>query len=71
MKSRTYFAYRYDSGDKQNHDAVVVIESMTPHYQSKARLLKEVKRCGNLIYQLVKDFYDFIPRGPIATKEGL
>ena len=71
MKARTYFGYRYDSCNKQDHHAVIVIESMSAHYKSKKELRKEIERCGNLIYHLVRDFYDFIPRGIIATKEGL
>ena len=71
MKARTYFAYRYDSRNKQHHQAVLVIESMKPKYKSKAILRKEVERCANLIYHLIKDFYEYIPRSPIAAKEGL
>ena len=71
MKARTCFAYRYDSCNKQDHHAVIVIESMSAHYKSKQELRKEIQKCGNLVYHLIKDFYDFIPRAPIATKEGL
>ena len=71
MKACTYFAYRFSSLDKQDHKAIVVLESMNPNYKSEEELKREFRRCNDFVYRLVRDFYDYIPRGPIAEKEGL
>ena len=71
MYPRVILGYRISNHDCSDHNAIVVVESTNKKNADKDRILTVLERNRECLYELIKDFHDFIPALARAEEEDL
>ena len=71
MFPRLMFGYRISNSNLSEHNAVVIIESNRKNYASEGELIIVLQRNMECLFNLIKDFYDYIPALARAEEENI
>ena len=71
MFPRLILGYRISNHDHSDHNAVIIVESTNKNFKTQGNILTVLERNRNCLYELIKDFRDFIPALARARKEDM